>query len=103
MPTSSSCPAPDPARLSTTEFGGPVALAGTPHGGRRRNVDPMRWVTAFLVIVATPLVVLAAAAIVPVGWLAATGALFIVAGLVAYIIARRPPAAPSPTDRSTHE
>jgi hypothetical protein len=51
----------------------------------------MRWVTAFLVIVATPLVVLAAAAIVPVGWLAATGALFVVAGLTAYFVARRPP------------
>lgn len=78
-----------------------VALAGTPTFGRRRNVGPMKWVTAFLVIVATPLVVVAAAAIVPVGWLAAIGALFIVVGLIAYVVARRPPAAPSPTDQST--
>lgn len=57
----------------------------------------MKWVTAFLVIVATPLVLVAAAAVVPVRWLAVTGAVFIVAGVVAMVVARRP----APTDVST--
>jgi hypothetical protein len=49
----------------------------------------VKWVSVFLVAVATPLVVLAAAAVVPVGWLAVAGLAFVVAGLAALVAMRQ--------------
>lgn len=61
----------------------------------------MKWVTALLVFVATPLVLVAAAAIVPVRWLALAGLVFVLVGGAAVLIARhraRATAAAATTD-----
>ena len=49
----------------------------------------MKFVSAFLVVVATPLTLLAAAAIVPIAWLVVTGVLFVAAGTLAIVADRR--------------
>jgi hypothetical protein len=55
----------------------------------------MRWVTLILVFVATPLVLIAAAAILPVEWLVVASFVFLTVGTVAlFIFRRRAPTGP---------
>lgn len=48
----------------------------------------MTWIAAILVFVVTPIVLLAALVILPVGWLTIGGFVFLVAGTTAALVAR---------------